>query len=222
MSHKQYLISPATSGTVFIQEIIQPNEDKPPIVRLTATWFHPQGGGQKADVGTIGPARVLHVTHNAIGTVDHYVESAAGLEVGQAYSFQIDQAARRLNTAYHSAGHLIAGVVEKAMPGWKAVAGHQWPGEARVEFESAAASTPPVEDFTPQLASLLQSQLSSHIAVSITGDPFQSRGIQIGDLPVIPCGGTHVQSLSEIQTIRITAIKRKGARTRISYEVEAL
>jgi len=44
------------------------------MLRTLETWFHPKGGGQKADEGSIGQARVLQVLGN-MEEVDRNIRS---------------------------------------------------------------------------------------------------------------------------------------------------
>jgi Ser-tRNA(Ala) deacylase AlaX len=213
VSVKRYLDDPALSGTVIVTEIIQGER---PIVRLAETWFHPQGGGQKADTGRIGMAEVVHVTHNE-GEVDHHLAGLADLRAGESYAFSIDADRRRLNAAWHSAGHLIGSLVE-ARGGLKAVAGHQWPGEARVEFEGEAAD---LDEIRVRLEQDLADALARDLPVTPLATATDVRTIRMGDMAPIPCGGTHVARLGEIGRVLIASVKRKGARVRISYSVEA-
>jgi alanyl-tRNA synthetase len=212
MTLKRYLTHTQLSGTAVVTEVI-PGER--PVLRLRETWFHPQGGGQKADRGFIGPAQVVHVAHNG-AHVDHFVDSIDGLEVGREYAYSIDAYWRRLNSVYHTAGHLIASVAESVYPDLKAVSGHQWPGEARVEFESISPLGSEIQ--TEELQARLEGALSERLSVKIEGDPFASRHIVIGAYPGIPCGGTHVDDLKDIEKIMIAGVKRKGNRIRVSYE----
>lgn len=216
MTKKTYLEQPqVTHGMVTVTALIPGDK---PIVRLDQTWFHAQGGGQKADIGTIGPVRVLGVHHaEEKTTVDHYVDTLDGLVVGQAYPFQVDVAARRLNGVYHTAAHLIAAVVETQFPQIKAVAGHQWPGEARVEFEGAFddALAAAVQDY---LATALPQAIAADWPCSMVGDPYASRALKVGDTAPVPCGGTHVTRLGEIASITVKSAKKKGERLRLNYE----
>lgn len=212
MTLKQYLAEPAkTTWTARVLEITQ---GETTIVRLDRTIFHAQGGGQKADRGRIGSAVVIHVTHNA-DNVDHHVESAAGLAVGAEVALEVDEAWRRLNAAYHTAGHLLASVVENMYPGLRAVSGHQWPGEGRVEFMGEVpVEKVSVDDINTRLAS----DLAANLPVVIVGDPFKDRAIKIGGYEPIPCGGTHVSRLGEVATTIVRSIKAKSGRIRISFD----
>lgn len=216
MTKKTYLEQPhVTSGIVTVAALI-PGEK--PVVRLAETWFHAQGGGQKADIGTIGPVRVLGVQHaEEKTTVDHYVDTLDGLEVGKSYPFQVDPLSRQLNTVYHTAAHLIAAVAETQFPAIRAVAGHQWPGEARVEFEGVfddALSAALLE----YLASALPKAIAEDWPCTMVGNPYTDRALQIANTEAVPCGGTHVPRLSEIGSITVKTAKRKGDRLRLNYE----
>ena len=214
MSRKKYLEEYRIKGEVTITEFLIEGENK--IVRTHQTWFHAQGGGQKADRGHIGPAQVLHVSHNG-DNIDHFVDRVEGLEVGQAYVFEIDAEWRRLNSVYHTSGHLIASLVESLNPKFIAIAGHQWPGEARVEFlaESDSFLGP---DFKFQLQHKIDEAIASSLKIRLEGDPFTSRAIGIGEFAPIPCGGTHLQSLAEVQTVQVKDMKIKKGKLRVSYE----
>lgn len=189
-----------------------------PAVRLDKTWFHPQGGGQKGDRGTIGSVNVLDTKHAEGGEVDHFVTTLDGLAVGQSYPVAIDAASRLVNAASHSAGHLIAAVVDPAFPEIKAVQGHHWPGEARVEFEGAVT-----DDVIARVTAYLQSALDKALAeqwpVAVMGDPFVNRSIRIGGAEQVPCGGTHVAHLGQIKSVTVKAVKKKGERLRVTYDV---
>jgi alanyl-tRNA synthetase len=212
MTLKDYLAdSTRTNGEATVLDILR---GETIVVRLDRTIFHAQGGGQKADRGRIGNAVVIHVTHNA-DNVDHHVESVDDLQIGSVVVLEIDKSWRRLNAAYHTAGHLLASVIERSYPGLKAVSGHQWPNEARVEF---IGDTPVDQISIDAVNQHLLSDLEADLAVSIQGDPMADRAIKIGAYDAIPCGGTHVATLSEIGSITARTIKSKGGRIRISYE----
>ncbi|WP_033137374.1 hypothetical protein, partial [Aeromonas finlandensis] len=180
------------------------------------TIFHPQGGGQKADCGLIGNSRVHHVAHHA-GGVDHYVDSLNGLVVGQLVSLRVEPIQRELHSAWHTAGHLVAAVVEHLYPGLIAVAGHQWPGEGRVEFQTKAETVvPDASRINNQLADDINAGLMVHMSVMEN----EIRTIQIGDYPKVPCGGTHLKSLEKFKQVIVTSIKKKCDKVRVSFYVD--
>jgi Ser-tRNA(Ala) deacylase AlaX len=215
MTEKLYLAHPAMRATdaTIVAHVTAADGRK--AIRLDRTVFHAQGGGQKADRGRIGEARVIHVAHNG-GEVDHIVDSPELLLVGSVVHMEVDDAWRRLNAAYHTSGHLIASVVERLFPGAKAVSGHQWPGEGRVEFEGVVPA-----ERKADIESALCQAIADGLPVSILGNPYRDRSIGIGDMDAIACGGTHVECLSAIASIQIRSINTKKGRVRINYDAFA-
>lgn len=208
---KEYLRDNSLSGQCQITEII---EGEKPIIRLNATWFHPQGGGQKSDIGSIGSSDIIHVVHNG-EMVDHYVDAIDDLEIGPS-NFQIDAENRVRNAKWHTAGHLIASAAEELEPSLKAISGHQWPGEGRVEFEGLVEEK---DRFIEGLQSKVDIDVERKLIVKQFGDPFDDRCIGIGNYSPIPCGGTHLGSLAEIGRIKITKVKTSRGRTKVSYDI---
>lgn len=190
-------------------------EDGQAWVRLDETIFHAQGGGQKADRGTIGDGRVLHVAHAGDDEVDHFVDSVAWFKIGERVELCIDKDWRRVNARHHTGGHLIAALVEARYPDLKAVAGHHWPDEARVEFD--CDSKRDVEQLEHHLKHDIASVIDADLSVHVVGDPFTDRYIQIGQYSAVPCGGTHLQRLSELAEVRVTRVRMKSGKIRVSY-----
>lgn len=213
-THKLYLRDPQQhQHTTTITALIDGDR---PVVRLAETIFHPQGGGQKADRGMIGTMTVSHVAHGEGGAVDHHVDSLSGYQIGDSVELNIDQPFRQENTRWHSAGHLLAHVAEELFPELKAIAGHQWPGEARVDFTGTVIIAP---DMAERLQAAVNAKIAANMPAEIVGDPFASRALQIGDYVAVPCGGTHVRSCGEIGTVTIGKIKQEKDRLRIRYSV---
>ena len=77
-------------------------------VTLDRTAFYPEGGGQPADHGTLGEARVLDV-HEKDGIVTHLCDRA--LSVGAEVNGRIDWARRFDHMQQHSGEHIISGLL---------------------------------------------------------------------------------------------------------------
>ena len=77
-------------------------------VVLDRTAFYPEGGGQPADRGTLGEARVLDV-HERDGVVTHLCDRE--LPVGTAVSGRIDWARRFDHMQQHSGEHIVSGML---------------------------------------------------------------------------------------------------------------
>ena len=213
MTVKRYLASAELAGTATITHV---GDDGRPFVRLSETLFHPQGGGQKADRGTVAGRAVVHVAHTPDGEVNHYLGSAEGLTVGQVADVAVDPEWRRLNARWHTAGHLIAAVVERLFPKLQGVAGHHWPGEGRVEFAPGDGAS--AEEVAAKLPDALAEAVRADLPVRVIGDPFVSREVAVGDSRPVGCGGTHLPSVGGL-AVTVTGVKVKGGKLRVSYTV---
>lgn len=185
-------------------------EDGSYAVQLDATLFHPQGGGQPSDSGTIGGVAVLRVAAQ-VDQLLHYL--AEPLSCGPVM-LEIDGEQRHLHTRWHSAGHLIGWLGEGQ--GWQPVKAHHWPGEGRITFAPGAQATQLQPDY-------LQQRLTDLIAADLPRRQQEQQGVRqvgFGDLPAYGCGGTHVRSLAELGKVQITAVKMKKGQLIVQYQVD--
>lgn len=178
-------------------------------VVLAATLFHPQGGGQRADRGTIAGVEVSHVVQEG-DVVVHIVEREVAL--GDA-RIEISSDIRQLHARLHSAGHLIANVVEQL--GWFGVKGHHWPGEGRVLFEQRGDAQP----VSGELVEAAVNQLVASDVARHLNDSDGVRSVGFGALPMYDCGGTHVASTAQVGRISILKLKEKKGQLSIQYDV---
>lgn len=178
-------------------------------VVLASTLFHPQGGGQPSDRGTIGSVKMLQAIQDGAEVI-HFTDAA--VNTGPVH-IQIDGTLRRQHTRYHSAGHLIACAGEKH--GWYGYKGNHRPGEGRIVFQSVGLTSPTtVEDFAAGAAELV----SQNLALT-TSERDGKRMVTWGHLPAYACGGTHVRSTGEVGQIVITRVKEKKGELSVQYEL---
>ena len=217
MTEKLYLADPKLK-TIEASVVDFESHDSPSL-ELDQTCFHPQGGGQKADRGYINAIPVTHVEHTAEGGVKHYLDPEAmnqSFEIGQKVMLVLDWEWRMLNARLHTGGHLIAALLQESFLGLQPVNAQHWPKEARVEFMGELPKPEEVREILPEQ---LSSAIAADLPVTITGDPYQNRGIMIGDYPSVPCGGTHVENLSFLKQVEINKVKVKKDRLRVSYSI---
>jgi alanyl-tRNA synthetase len=215
MSKRLYLLSPMLNHRS--QVIASGIDEHGTWVELAETIFHPQGGGQKSDRGQINGLEVVFVA-GANEAVRHYLESASILMEGSEVVQRVDAATRSLHARLHSAGHLVAAIVEELCPELKAVAGHHWPGECRVEI---SGDDPQARDsLLERLQSVADAMVQANLPIQASGDG-QDRQVAISEYDSVPCGGTHVCSTGELVGLSITGFKKKKGRFRLSYELGA-
>lgn len=186
-----------------------------PWVELSETIAHIRGGGQLGDRGTVGTMKLIDVRRcRETKAIRHYVEKLDSLREGEDIVIVIDPEWRKRNSVLHSAGHLLAGVVESLFSNVKATNAHHYPGEARVDFIGP-------EDAELDLAAInvrLSEVLSAHHATSTFVHPDGTRYVRIADFPSVGCGGTHVASTAEIVAIKATKSANKNGVLRIGYD----
>jgi Ser-tRNA(Ala) deacylase AlaX len=187
-------------------------------VILDRTVFVPQGGGQPADSGTLNGVPVTHVEapKERPEIILHTVTRIDGLAVGAKVDLRIDAPRRQLNTRLHTAGHLIAALVEEVLPRARACGGHHWPDEARVEFVFEGVLP---DQFEPLVAAALINAIHLDHSVKKIMSHEGVRYVQIAHHPALACGGTHCWSLKGIGSITLRGIKQKKDRLRIGYDV---
>ena len=187
-------------------------------VILDRTIFCVQGGGQPADTGTIGGAVVTHVEapKDTPDIIIHTVTSLDGLNEGAEVDLRIDVSRRQLHSRLHTGGHLLAALVEELLPAMKAVGGHHWPGEGRVEFIFGGVVP---DDFEQALTTAITNTIATDLPVKRSISHEGDRYVQIGEYSALRCGGTHCWHLKELGSITLRGIKQKKDRLRIGYDV---
>ncbi|MFZ3003262.1 MAG: alanyl-tRNA editing protein [Undibacterium umbellatum] len=209
MTKRLYFNTEDLSMTTTVH-LCTPTQDGEFEIMLDATLFHPQGGGQASDTGTIAGIKVTRVLQTG-DTIVHLTSQP--VNVGPAF-IEVFAEARKLNTQLHSAGHLIGSYGELA--GLRAIKGHHWPGEARVVFESEnAASAMLAEEIEQQINTWIATNMPRHTSLEAG-----QRKIAFGHLPAHACGGTHVVSTGQIGKIKVTKLKEKKGQVSVHYELD--
>lgn len=213
-------------------------DEKGLYVLLSESLFYPQGGGQPSDQGEIIAKNIRHQVlgvRNIDGQIRHYITGVSNaIGAGDEVRLIVDEARRKINSKYHTAGHLLAAVTEKTFPELSAIKGHQFPGEAYVEFEGGVDD---LDGFLNAVSKNLKNSIVGNSIVSteevcvedlsrvmenLPKDFAKDKAIRVchieGFEPV-PCGGTHVKALKEIAGLQIKKCKSKKGKTKIFYEV---
>ncbi len=189
------------------------------VVTLEDTIFHPQGGGQPADHGTIESAtaimQVTHVKKLEDGAIEHSSTMIEGsFTVGEEVRCSIDQAARMLHSRLHSAGHLLDVALDQLGLNWEAGKGYHFSDGPYVEYRTP---TIPDADLAAQIEATTANLIAQNIPTKIELQG-TNRIIHLGG-KAVPCGGTHVQTLAVIGGIKIRNIKQKHGIVKIGYSV---
>jgi alanyl-tRNA synthetase len=227
--------------------------DRGSFLVLSETIFYPKGGGQPSDLGRIVFSDVCecNVTYVEFrpedATVRHFV---TGLDLGDGHvgcdvTLFVDIERRIANAKAHTAGHLLAELVNSLTPELVGKIGFHDPAEGcYVKFQGLLASRSPAE-----LQEALNSKLEEALLQQGTVQHWEEGGsapaqggeevaplpeghavpagkacrfVQIAGFAASPCGGTHIRSLAEIFGIKCTkvGIVKKENVTKIAYSVQ--
>ncbi|MGL3807836.1 hypothetical protein ACSYDW_17280 [Paeniglutamicibacter sp. R2-26] len=187
-------------------------------IALSPNIFHPRGGGQLEDTGTVNGLEVS-VSRNEDGLV--VLGGAGALPVGTKVSSAVDPETRLLHAALHTAGHLVGFIGEQRS--WEHSGHSHFPGQARLDFRPESLT----EDFSDPEARAgaiaeLQAELDRLVAtsagVSATTDAQGVRTVAIEGVNAEPCGGTHVRDLSCLKDSKILEAKVKRGALKVRYE----
>ncbi len=200
-------------------------------VVLDRSVFYPTGGGQPGDSGTLRTASgaELRVTDTRKGEdgILHIIEGdAAALSPGDTVTATLDWERRHRHMRMHTCMHLLCAVVEGDVTG-----GGLGDGKGRIDFDlpntaldkehiAAEINRLIAEDHTVTPRWVDETELDAHPELVRTMSVQPPRGtgrirlLEIGDVDLQPCGGTHVAQTGEIGTIVVRKIENKGKQNR--------
>ncbi len=208
-------------------------------VVLDRTVFYPLGGGQAGDAGTLTAASgaVLAITDTRkhkerLGDIAHLFANppAAGADLfaftpGTRVTLQVDAVRRRAHMRFHTATHLLCALVPHPVDGCSITAGY-----ARLDFHmnepldkealTAGIARLVAEAHTVSHRWISEEELDANpgLVRSMSVQPPRGLGrirvLEIADVDLQPCGGTHVANTAEVGDVVVTKIEKKSAMTR--------
>lgn len=200
-------------------------------VVLDATAFYPEGGGQAADTGCLGPVRVLD-TRERGEVVVHLCDGP--VEAGSAVEGQFDYAARFGRMQQHSGEHIVSGIINRRY-GYHNTGFHMGseiitidfdgviPAEDLADIEAEANSAIwqniPVKCYYPS-----REELPGVFYRTKKALPWPVRIVQVPGFDSCACCGTHVKATGEIGLIKIFSVMgfRGGTRMEMACGRAAL
>lgn len=226
--------------TAFEATVTEVGED---YLVLDGTHFYPGGGGQPADRGTLewdgGRATVVDARKDH-GDVRHRVADVEGdlPTPGETVRGEIDVERRERLSRLHTAQHVVSRVLLDdhgaatvgsgidADGGYVDVRGGEVDdadlGAIERQANRAVERDPDVtkvERPRPAVADAMPEGRAQLDAIPPSVDPL--RVVEIEGFDVCPCGGTHVDRLGEIGTVRVTGRESRGEGVeRIAFDVE--
>jgi misacylated tRNA(Ala) deacylase len=201
---------------------------------LDRTVFYAASGGQPADRGTLTtdsgasiPIANVVFTDPSKTTIAHVpAPGSPAVAVGDKVKASIDWPVRHARMRMHTALHLLSAVLPYPVTG-----GSVGEAESRLDFDIPEAGLDK-DAITAKLAEMIASDapvssrwisdaeleanpgLVKTMSVKPPMGTGQVRLIEIKDLDLQPCGGTHVRSTAEIGAVRVTQVEKKGKQNR--------
>ena len=204
---------------------------------LDRTAFYPTGGGQPSDRGLLKLADgtrvdVVEVRKAPTGIL-HELGRPVTVRSGDRVSGEIDWTRRFAHMRYHTALHILSGVVYRRIG--TGITGNQITAErARMDFSIPDFDRPLAEKLIEgvnevvreqrpvRVRSLPRSEAEKdptlvRVAQQLMPDVDVVRLIDIEGFDVQADGGTHVANTSEVGVARLERIENKGARNKRLY-----
>lgn len=191
-------------------------------VVLDKTAFFPEGGGQPADTGIIGPAAVRDVQEQN-GEIFHYTDQA--LTPGEEYACALDWEQRLCRMQNHSGEHIFSGITHK-LYGFDNVGFHMGAECMTIDFSGelsweqlteietlanqAVRDDLPVKTCFPGPEALSQMEYRSKL--ELTHDV---RIVEIPGTDRCACCAPHVKRTGEIGLIKLLSAERHRGGVRI-------
>lgn len=184
-------------------------DDKGIFVRLAETIFHPQGGGQPSDTGTIGAFHVtgVYVDMTDKTQINHYIEAnnINVVPINTIVLCKVNVEKRANNATSHSMGHIIGMVLEEM--GYTHPSGNHFPGQAKITEQLNGHSLPEKNTLENIVKQRLATIKNTSLLVEVSEDKQGMRFVKIGRDKKYPCGGTHLSDLTQLKSFNLRNIK---------------
>jgi alanyl-tRNA synthetase len=199
-------------------------------IQLNETIFHPKGGGQPSDEGTINGINVVYV-HKEIfdkSRLDQFEilhcfdeNQQLNFKEGDEVELKVDSSKRKLHSRLHTAGHIVAEAVRKNFPELEGYQGNHYPNDSYVKFRMLEPTKSYEKEDIKNKASMdIQSWIEKDLSISDGVLETGIRSIKITQ-DWSACGGTHLTSLRDIGSVEIwdVSINKKDGTVTVKYRI---
>ena len=200
---------------------------------LDRTVFYPQGGGQPGDVGSItwdgNSTAVIDTRYGDGGAIRHIVTpGSARPAVGSTVRATIDWERRYRHMRMHTALHLLGAVLRYGVTGGNIGADRSrldFDMEDTIDKESVSAAIQSLVDANHAVRCrwISDAELESQPELVRTMSVQPPRGagrvrlLEIENVDLQPCGGTHLKSTGEVGRVNVAKVEKKGKKNRRVY-----
>ena len=199
------------------------------LVLTDQTIFYPLGGGQPGDTGVLtwsGGTAVIVDTRYVDGDIAHVLEEGAALPPsGSEVGLALDWDRRYRHMRMHTAMHLLGSILHYGVTG-----GNISAEKSRLDFDMedtvdkeavGAALTELVAANHPISCRWISEEeldANPELVRTMSVQPPRGKGairlLEIENVDLQPCGGTHLGSTGEVGAVRIGKVEKKGRQNR--------
>jgi len=199
-------------------------------VYVDQTVFYPLGGGQPGDTGTLawgdGAAKIIATRYGDDRDIAHIVEDGAPLPApGSGVELSLDWDRRYQHMRMHTAMHLLGSILKFDVTGGNISATKSrldFNMDASVDKEAISTALKELVDADRPVSCrwISEEELDANpqLIRTMSVQPPRGKGairlLEIQDVDLQPCGGTHVGKTSEVGAVRIGKIENKGRQNR--------
>ena len=199
---------------------------------LDRSAFHPTGGGQPFDTGTLGSYRVVDVESEGEDgeRVLHFIESPPSEkspEVGATLAGKVDAARRRDHLQQHSGQHILSQAFVRAA-NLETRSFHLGAESSTIDLDPGAsddvvaraleiANDVVFSDRLMRVHEVTPDELAKFKVRRQTFHGARIRLIEIEEFDVSTCGGTHAQRAGEVGLIAVKGVERGKGMHRVEF-----
>ena len=198
-----------------------------PFAVLEDTILYPEGGGQPTDAGALSGVPVLEV-QSVEGGIRHYL--GAPVAPGPV-TVKLDWPRRYDHMQQHTAQHLLSAVAADHF-GWVTTSFHLGQERSDIELDVASIAEGEIGNLEelvmaeiraarPVTIQRLSAEEYAELDVRSRGLPPDHSGdvrlVEIEGVDVTTCGGTHLRSTAEIETIKLLSTEKMRGGSRLHW-----
>lgn len=191
---------------------------------LDQSFFYPEGGGQPADTGRIGPAKVLDV-QTVEGEIRHYTDIQLP---NNSFSAQVDRQRRWDHMQQHAGQHLLSALLEDDF-GFKTQSFHLGKERVSIDLDLDSATNEQLQAAEKKANGFIR----QHLAIStrwVTSERAKEmelrkppvvegdiRLVEIDGVDLNACGGTHPKNTADIGLLKIISTEKAKSGMRVYF-----
>ncbi|MGB5164249.1 MAG: alanyl-tRNA editing protein [Woeseiaceae bacterium] len=194
------------------------------------TVFYALGGGQPGDTGSVtcngNQTTIVDTRYGDDGDICHFVATGSAIpEVDSRVELQLDWQRRYLHMRMHTAMHLLGSILKYDVTGGNISAAKSrldFNMEDSVDKEAVGNALAALVDANHPVSCrwISEQELDANpgLVRTMSVQPPRGKGairlLEIEDVDLQPCGGTHVRSTAEVGAVRVGKVENKGRQNR--------